>query len=275
MLRSVDYFAGNLPAAAELARRPRGGGRRGRRARAVEPAGHAERRRRASARPGWPSKSGPRWPASSPTACGWSSWRRSATRPRSRRPSRPCWASRRRATPPSSTRSPRRSAAGGSCWWWTTASTSWPRRRSAIDDDPRPVRERQDPRHVARDPRGRRRDGAHRGAAGARGRRDLRCRHAVRRPGPRRPARLRAPRAGDRGRGDRDLRDPRRAPARDRAGRGADGRHERGRGQGSARRSVPAVAGVDAGARTPAHAPPRRGVVLRPPDRRRARPAPL
>ena len=71
-------------------------------------------------------------------------------------------------------------------------------------------------------------------------------------------------RAGDRRRGDRDLRDPRRAPARHRAGGGAHGRHERGRGQGSARRSVPAVEGVDAGAGTTAHAPPCGGVVLRP-----------
>ena len=65
--------------------------------------------------------------------------------------------------------------------------------------DPRSVRDRQDPRHVTREPR----------ASTARavltvaplaldGRRDLRRRHAVRRPRPRRPARLRAPRAGDR-----------------------------------------------------------------------------
>ena len=80
--------------------------------------------------------------------------------------------------------------------------------------------------------------------------------------------------AGDRRRGDRDLRDPRRAPARDRAGGGADGGDERGRGQGSARRSVPAVEGVDAGPGTTAHAPPRGGVVLRPADRRRAGAAP-
>ena len=86
---------------------------------------------------------------------------------------------------------------------------------SAVDDDPRPVRDRQDPRHVTRDrSRVAGETVVHRRAARRRRRRDLRCRHAVRRPGPRRPARLRAPRAGDRRRGDRDLRDPRRAPAR-------------------------------------------------------------
>ena len=38
--------------------------------------------------------------------------------------SRPRSASRHRATRRSSTRSPMRSEVGGSCWWWTTASTS-------------------------------------------------------------------------------------------------------------------------------------------------------
>ena len=105
-------------------------------------------------------------------------------------------------------------------------------------------RARQDPRHVARGPR---RRPASRSLTvsplAIEGGVTLRCRHAVRRPGPRRPARLRAPGPADRRRGDRDLRDPRRAPARHRAGRGAHGRDERGRGPGSARRPVPAVAG--------------------------------
>ena len=136
--------------------------------------------------------------------------------------------------------------------------------------DPRPVRERQDPRHVARASR----------LAGETvltvrplaldGGDDVRRGHAVRRAGPRRPARLRAPGPDDRRRGDRDLRGPRRAAARHRAGRGPDGGHERGRGQGPARRPVPAAAGLDARTRAPADAAPRGGVVLRPADRRRA-----
>ncbi len=81
--------------------------------------------------------------------------------------------------------------------------------------------------------------------------------------------------AGDRDRRDRDLSDRRRPPAGDRTGRGEDGSHERRRGPGSARGPVPSVAGLAAGAGTTAHPPPYRGVVLRPPHRRRARTAPL
>ena len=54
-------------------------------------------------------------------------------------------------------------------------------------------------------------------------------------------ARVRDLRRADRGRGDRDLRDARRAAPRHRAGRGADGGDERGRGARPARRPVPAA----------------------------------
>ena len=106
--------------------------------------------------------------------------------------------------------------------------------RGGVGDqrDPRSIRQRQRPRHVARVPLGRRRDAPVGVAARPRGRRGLGCGHAVRRPGSRRPRRLRAPRSEDGRGGDRDLRDARRASAGDRAGGGADGGDERERGQG-------------------------------------------
>ena len=273
VLRSVDYFTGNLPqqlsslvgrenVVAEVAELV-----------AVEPAGHAERRRRGRQDPAGPRSRGrggrrvPRRRVDGRAGVG----RRPGLRPSGHRDRARHHAAGRRGPHRHGGRGAGRSAApsGG------RQLRARPRRGGiGHRDDPRPVREREDPRHVARDPRGRRRDGAHRGAARLGGWRDLRCRHAVRRSSPSRPAQLRALGAGDRDRGDRDLRDPRRAPAGDRAGCRANGRHERGRGQGSARRSVPAVEGVDAGAGTTAHAPPRGGVVLRPLDRRRAGAAP-
>ena len=79
-------------------------------------------------------------------------------------------------------------------------------------------------------------------AAGARRWHRIRCGQVVRRAGQRGASRLRVVRHADRRCGDRDLRDPRRASARHRAGSGSHGGDERGRGQGSTRRSLPTVA---------------------------------
>ena len=262
---------GQPPAAAELARRPRAIGRRRSPSSCVDRPGHADRRRRGRQDPAGPRgrrrarRRVPRRRVDGRAGVG----RRPGVGPRGA--SRRCSASRRRATRRSSTRSPRRSPAGGCCSSSTTASTCSTAAAVGDRDDPRPLGQRQGPRHLTRGPRCGRRDGARRRPAGGRRRRDVRRRHAVRRPGACRAARLRARRRGHGGGGDRDLRDARRAPAGHRAGGGPHGGHERGRGAGPARRPVPAAAGIDAGPRAPAHAAPRGRVVLRPADRRRAR----
>ena len=276
MLRSVDDLAGNLPQQLSSLVGREDAGRRGRRARPVEPAGHAERRRRRRQDPAGPRGRRRGSPASSPTACGSSSWRRSATR----RSVPAAIATALGITPQGDAPlidDGRRCAgrAGALLVLSTTASTSWPPAASAHRDDPRAVRDRPGPRHVARGPRGRRRDGAR----------------------PCRRWRWTAASTSDavtlfvdRARAvrpDFGLEDPRpaaavteicetarRAPAGHRAGGGADGRDERGRGPGPARRPVPAAAGLGAGPGAPAHAAPRGGVVLRPADRRRAAAAP-
>ena len=171
----------------------------------------------------------------------------------------------------SSTPSPRRWRAGGSCWWSTTASTSSAaRRRPSRRSSAGPGTSGSSPRRA--------RPSALDGEAVVHA-----CAPLALDGGATSDAvtlfvdRARAVRPDfglqdptDRRRGDRDLRDPRRAPARHRAGSGAHGRHERGRGQGPARRPVPAVAGVDTRTRAPAHAASCGRVVLRPADRRRA-----
>ena len=160
VLRSVDCFVGQPPAAAELARRPRGAGRRGRRARAVEPAGHAERRRRRRQDPAGARgrrRAGRRVPR---RRVDGRAGRRSATR---------------RSVPAAIATVLGITPQGDAPLIDTVADALAGRRLLLVVDncehvlaargighrgDPRPVRERQGPRHVTRDPRRRRRDGA-------------------------------------------------------------------------------------------------------------------
>ncbi len=270
VLRSAEHFAGNLPRqVSSLVGRDAEVGRR-RRTGTGAPAGHADAASAESARPAWPSRSALNSPANSRTESGSSSWRGSLTRRRFRLRSRRCLG----ITPQSDVP-----------LIDTVAETVAGRRMLVIVDNCEHVRarggdgSRGDPRqgrqcpgagHVTRGPRSRRRGGGHRAAADHRRRHDIRCCHAFRRAGPHGPPQLRALGSAHRAGGDRDLRDGRRAAARHRTGGGAHGGDERDRGPRPADRSFPPAAQRFSRPRTPAHAAPRRRLVLRPADRGRA-----
>ena len=189
---------GKPPPAAELVGGPRARGRRGRRARRRGPAGHAERRRRGRQDPAGHRSRGrggrrvPRRRVDGRAGVG----RRPGLRPGGHRDRARHHATGRRGAHRHGGRCAGRAAA--------PAGGGQLRARPGRGGD-RPIEtilgrsgQREDPRDVARGPRGRRGDGAHRAAAGVDGRRDLRRRDAVRRSRPSRPARLRAVRARDR-----------------------------------------------------------------------------
>ena len=273
VLRSVDYFAGNLPQqlsslvgreqlVAEVAELV-----------AIEPAGHADRRRRRRQDPAGARgrrRAGGRVPRRRVDGRAGVGRRPGVA---SRRRSRPCWASRRRAT--------RRCID-------TVADALAGRRLLLVVDNCEHV--------LGRGGVGRsRRSSAGPGSVKvlATSRETARRRRRDGRSTVRAARRATAASTSDavtlfvdRARAvrpDFGLQDPTTAaavteicetldglPLGHRAGRGPHGRDERGRGQGPARRSVPAAAGVDAGPGAPAHAAPRGRVVLRPADRRRA-----
>ena len=155
MLRSVEHFTGNLPQQLNsfVGREDLVG--RGRRARAIATGWSrlSGRRRRRQDEAG-ASRSGPSWPASSPTACGWSSWLRSA-----RRPSVPdAIATALGITPQGDVPADRHRGRGA-------GGPAPPARRGQLrarlvggrggrHRHPRSVRDREDPRHVAGVPAG-------------------------------------------------------------------------------------------------------------------------